>query len=329
MPTTTSARDKLRTHHRYHHHHYESSAEDELVAFHNDARFFHTTSVTIESSEIVEHGEMKGGSRITYPTYSTCRKQQKCIHKLKTLSQKHVADICEGQQQHETQPVTSSTPTLSHPSGAGATLLPPKKNQSSILQQNHQTRKHGADATLLHSKEHISSVLRQDHQPNEGGPEGVPVMISSDDESTIVSPTYETFSAAAGLRSKHSRGHDKKPMPIYQFIAELVQHASKSVSCIRSMNPVSACAAVGSNGNYQYHPYHSHRYHGDHPYDRLRRQADMWDDFDASTFDSIMSDNNNDNKKRIVLTTKSFDEPTLDERNGDFLEMPYTETYVD
>lgn len=298
MPTTTSARD-------HHHHQNEISTEDELVAFHNDARFFHTTSVTIESSEIVEHGEMKGGSRITYPTFSTCRKQQKCIHKLKTLSQKHVADIGDGQQQHETQPATSSTPTLSHPNGAGITLLPSKKNESSIFQQNHQTRKHGADA------------------------EGVPVMISSDDESTIVSPTYETFSAAAGLRSKHSRGHDKKPMPIYQFIAELVQHASKSVSCIRSMNPVSACAAVGSNGNYQYHPYHSHRYHGDHPYDRLRRQADMWDDFDASTFDSIMSDNNNDNKKRIVLTTKSFDEPTLDERYGDSLEMPYTETYID
>jgi hypothetical protein len=178
------------------------------------------------------------------------------------------------------------------------------------LSQKHVTKSKlhdtGERSLLSSIKKSESTIIQHDFPPSDGAG-GVPGMISSDEETTVLSPFYETFSAAAGLRSKHSRSHDKKPMPIYQFIADLIQHVSKSISCVRSMNPLSACAAVGGNGKYQYHPHNSYRYYGDRPFDPLGRQADMWDDFDASTFDSIMSGNRNRNN-HVVITTECYSE---------------------
>ena len=175
-----------------------------------------------------------------------------------------------------------------------------------VLSQKHVTKSKlhdaGGERSLFPVKSE-STFVQQDFTPIDG----VDEVLSLDEETTVLSASYETFSAAAGLRSKHSRSHDKKPMPIYQFITDLIQQASKSISCVRSMNPLSACAAVGGNGQYQYHPYHSYRYYGDRPFDRVRRQGDMWDDFDASTFDSIMSGNKSMNN-HVVITKECYSE---------------------
>ena len=185
-----------------------------------------------------------------------------------------------------------------------------------VLSQEHATksklRESGESSPHSSIKKSESTIIQRDFPPS-GGSGEVPGIISSDEESTVLSLSYETFSAAAGLRSKHSRSHDKKPMPIYQFIADLIQHVSKSLSCVRSINPLSACAAAGGNGKYQYYPHHSYRYYGDRPFDRIGRQRDMWDDFDASTFDSIMSGNKN-RKNHVVITTEcdSDEHPSRD-----------------
>lgn len=213
-----------------------------------------------------------------------------------------------------------------------------QKQQNCIRKLKVLSQEHASKSKLRESSEssHHSSIKKSEstiipqYFPPSHGSGEVPGMISSDEETTVLSLSYETFSAAAGLRSKHSRSHDKKPIPIYQFIADVIQHVSKSLSCVRSMNPLSACATAGGNGKYQYYPQHSYRYYGNRPFDRIGRQGDMWDDFDASTFDSIMSGNKN-RKNHVVITTEcdSEEHPSRD-NNFEFSFAPaHSESCLD
>lgn len=227
-------------------------------------------SVVIESSEIVHHGTMKAGSKITYPTFgtwekataspvmfnntitratttttTTWQKRQNCINKLKTLSQQHVTD---------------------------------KRQQMTVDDEEQQ----------LDSKPVVSDDC-------------------SETVASILSPAYETFSAIAGIHSKKSQGRDKKPIPLYQFVSDIFKNVSKSASCVRSMNPVTACAPLGGNHNH---------------YQQDQFKAEMEEDFDASTFDSIM-DGMSAHRNVEFSAVYQEDEATFDDSLATSYNDPY------
>jgi len=164
-------------------------------------------------------------------------------------------------------------------------------NKLKTLSQQHVTDK----------RQQVTGVHGDEEQKLDSSSTPVVSDDSSEAETSFLSPAYETFSAIAGVRSKKSRDRDKKPIPLYQFLAELIKNASKSASCVRSMNPVAACAPVG--GNYHHHQNHYH--------DQFKAQ--MEDDFDASTFDSIMDGIPAHRNGLFSVESYQDEQPTIDD----------------